>query len=73
MSASVEIVDDEGKKVRVYKRDDNLTPDDCKTTAAYNDTLGRYHLKMAIYYAKKFEEKTGKQMLLSFEPENFID
>lgn len=71
--ASIETKNKEGDLIRVYKREDSFIPEDFQKAAEYHGSVTVYHAKMARHYADGYESATGKQILLPFTNEAFID
>lgn len=70
--ASIETLVD-GEPVRVYKREDAFTAEDYKKAAMYHGNTAAYNGRLCLHYARGFEEKTGEQLILPFNPDAFVD
>lgn len=71
--ASLEMEDGNGKLIRVYKREDSFSAEDFQQAAMYHGNKTVHHAKMAKHYADGYEEATGIQMLLPFDPDDLVD
>jgi hypothetical protein len=61
---SITIVDDEGKRKRVYKQELLFDVEDYKTVVNYHAKLSNHHRDMAEGYAKRCEKKHQVQLSL---------
>jgi hypothetical protein len=60
--ASVQIIDADGRKRRVYKQETLFDLEDYRKVVAYHATLGKHHQAMAAGYRKRAEGRFQKRL-----------
>ena len=61
-----------GEVVRVYKQETLFDIEDYVQTAEFHSARVVHHAKMASYYAKGYQEVTGKQLPLPFDSTSIL-
>lgn len=64
--ASVEMTDDEGKTVRVYKQETLFSLDDYRQVVEYHTDRSNHHREMAMGYATRCRKRFKKQIPTMF-------